>query len=181
MLPKRIKNNWFRSAYLKIVTNEKGNAVITTEPIKQGDTILYFDGKQIKIKDLPKDNLDYYMQISNKTAVGPSGKVDDYLNHSCAPNGAVIIEKSKLPLFNQYKIKDKYVSVRLIALRPIEAGEEITYDYSVTQKDIESEFDCKCGSDSCRGFIDNFENLPKKIKKCYKKMNLVPNFLKKKE
>lgn len=42
-----------------------------------------------------------------------------------------------------------------MAKRPIEAGEEITTDYSLTQmSNTHRMFECKCGSEKCRGVVD---------------------------
>ena len=59
----------------------------------------------------------------------------DHLNHSCAPNcgiaGGVIV----------------------VALREIAAGENLTYDYAMTDGCDYDEFDCICGAATCRGQI----------------------------
>ena len=41
----------------------------------------------------------------------------------------------------------------LVALRPIEAGEAITYDYETTESWFSHPFWCLCGSRRCRGRI----------------------------
>src|ERR1700678_387659 len=48
---------------------------------------------------LPKDKLpaniepgkDHYLQISPNAFIGPSGDLDDYIQHSCSPNAGVFI------------------------------------------------------------------------------------------
>ena len=47
----------------------------------------------------------------------------------------------------------------LVALRDIQAGEEITYDYSTADIDRAFEMKCRCGSSRCRGTISNLDYL----------------------
>jgi SET domain-containing protein len=44
-------------------------------------------------------------------------------------------------------------AILLVALRAIEAGEEITYDYAATMHDDPWEMKCNCGALECRGTI----------------------------
>jgi len=57
---------------------------------------------------------------------------NDCFNHSCAPN---------LGFFGQ---------VGLAAMRDIEPGEELTFDYAMSDGSPYDEFDCLCGSSICR-------------------------------
>ena len=59
----------------------------------------------------------------------------DYVNHSCDPNAGLSGQ------------------ISLVALRDISAGEEITYDYAMSDGSAYDEFDCLCGAHECRGFI----------------------------
>ena len=61
-----------------------------------------------------------------------------YANHSCNPNAEPIIFR-------------KRVFVR--ALRRIKPGEEITYDYAMSDGSPYDEFNCSCGSPHCRGHV----------------------------
>ena len=60
---------------------------------------------------------------------------NDCFNHSCDPN---------LGFFGQ---------VGLVAMRDIEPGEELTFDYAMSDGGPYDEFDCCCGSPKCRGRI----------------------------
>lgn len=63
-----------------------------------------------------------------------------YANHSCDPNtwwhGSV-----------------------MIARRDIQPGEEVTYDYSSSDIDVEWDMECHCGSSNCRGVVRNTDYL----------------------
>jgi hypothetical protein len=61
--------------------------------------------------------------------IGPA----DYVNHSCNPNAGLSGQ------------------ITLIALRDIEAGEEVCFDYAMSDSTDYDEFECKCGEPNCRG------------------------------
>jgi hypothetical protein len=56
--------------------------------------------------------------------------------HSCEPNCCISFPTSAM-----------------VAIRPIEAGEAITYDYETTEAWFSHPFWCRCGSRRCRGRI----------------------------
>lgn len=73
---------------------------------------------------------------------------NDCFNHSCEPN---------LGFFGQ---------IGLVAMRDINAGEELTFDYAMSDGGPYDEFDCYCGSKSCRHKITgNDWKLPELWKK----------------
>jgi len=57
---------------------------------------------------------------------------NDCFNHSCNPN---------LGFFGQ---------IGLVALREINAGEELRFDYAMSDGEDYDEFECSCGSTNCR-------------------------------
>jgi uncharacterized protein len=59
----------------------------------------------------------------------------DMVNHSCDPNCGIL------------------GSIILVAIRPIAAGEEVTYDYAMSDGSPYDEFLCTCGTALCRGRI----------------------------
>jgi hypothetical protein len=68
-----------------------------------------------------------------------------YFNHSCGPNASV------------------RGTAELVALRPIRAGEAITFDYSLTlpaSNPWVMGFACACGSPVCRGRLGNRATVP---------------------
>jgi uncharacterized protein len=72
---------------------------------------------------------------------GVDGNEARFLNHSCNPNCESVIEKRR---------------VFIEAVRDIEPGEEMTYDYQIQRDDddppgIEEVFACRCGFPQCRG------------------------------
>lgn len=93
---------------------------------------------------------DYQFRVSANLVIDATkhGGFARYINHSCDPNCAATIVDGEPP--NQHM---KRVIVR--SQRPIEAGEEITYDYQFPiELDLEARLPCSCGSTSCRGFMN---------------------------
>jgi hypothetical protein len=56
----------------------------------------------------------------------------DWVNHSCDPNAGMRGQ------------------VTLVAMRPISLGEEVCYDYAMSDGSSYDEFDCACGAAHCR-------------------------------
>ena len=130
---------------LELKNCEHGKGVFSKENIKFGDAILQFKGPVVSINDLPKPYTaenDYYLQIGKNIFMGPSGEIDDYVNHSCEPNTTA----------------KNYCD---IAIRNIKKDEEITGDYSEDLLPGE-EMQCNCGSERCRKIVKNSSKLLEK-------------------
>jgi hypothetical protein len=56
----------------------------------------------------------------------------DYFNHCCEPNAGLVGQ------------------IVLVAMRDIEAGEEVCFDYAMSDASPYDEFDCECGGPGCR-------------------------------
>ncbi|TFH21592.1 MAG: SET domain-containing protein-lysine N-methyltransferase, partial [Myxococcales bacterium] len=59
----------------------------------------------------------------------------DWVNHCCEPNAGMNGQ------------------ISLVALCDIHAGEEICFDYAMTDASDYDEFDCRCGARQCRGRV----------------------------
>ncbi|HLA43084.1 MAG TPA: SET domain-containing protein-lysine N-methyltransferase, partial [Aggregatilineales bacterium] len=83
------------------------------------------------------------------------------MNHSCEPAAGVKTNARNLPDF--------------YAFRDIKKGEEITFDYAMTEyahyprEDASLEFslECRCGAPSCRGKLGYYSELSDEIKTKY--------------
>lgn len=69
---------------------------------------------------------------------------DDFMNHSCSPNLGFIDG-----------------SLMLYALKDIQAGEELTFDYSTAMDEVGWTLQCRCGAPNCRGVVRRYSELPK--------------------
>jgi hypothetical protein len=73
-----------------------------------------------------------------------------YINHSCDPN----------VFFDTYTMK-------VVALKPIAEGDEMTFFYPSTEWDMAQPFKCHCGSSNCLGEIKGAAHINPKILRSY--------------
>lgn len=138
-----------------------GSGIFTKKDIDRGDTIFILKGKRFqKINKTIKDTLGNpnWVGIKKNTWINPAGMFE-FINHSCGPNMGI------------------KGSVTFVALRNIKAGEELTFDYSITETDKKWRFNCKCGSRNCRKVVRSVQFLPKKVFNRYSPY--VPEYFKK--
>lgn len=150
---------------LKTKETEHGKGVFALKNFKNGETIFEFKGKKFTYNELPYpyDSVtDHYVQIDKNLYMGPSGETDDFFNHSCNPNSGLKIDNEK---------------VTLVAIKNINIGDEITWDYSTTMDEDDWEMNCLCGSQNCRGKIRDFKFLNKDIQQKYMGLGIVPEYI----
>ena len=142
-----------------------GQGVFAGCRIEAGEEILVFSGPIVTSQAVPEPGLaehDYYLQIGEDLFLGPSGDLDDFVNHSCDPNAGVVVNGT---------------GARLVAIRPISPGEEITFDYSTTMYKAPVEMDCCCQSTLCRGRIKDYLSLPENVQERYASLGIIPDFI----
>lgn len=160
-LPENQKSPWgFDQLELAFVQG-KGKAVFSKKAFAKGSLVLEFVGAKRHVSEL--NDLTYALQIGPSTYLESSGLLDDYVNHSCNPNTGIS--------------QDAFGRVLLFALRPIEIGEEITFDYATTQSGGHSSMSCLCGAANCRGTISDFSELPEDLKIHYSRQGAVLEYL----
>ena len=149
--------------YLKIQKSKTGLGVFTTTIIPSGVPILEFRGELFTTQNLKHPN-SQTLQIGPDTHLGPSGDLDDYINHSCNPNCKLHIIGNRAILYSRFII-------------PI--NNEITFDYSTSSTCSPQEWsmECHCGAPYCRKIISGFDNLPENIKQEYMKQKMVPLYI----
>jgi len=143
-----------------------GKGIKAKTNINKGQKILDFKGPIVNRDELPKpydSSVDYYLQIDIDKFMGPSGEIDDYVNHSCDPNAGVSFSND---------------SISLIAIKPIQQGEEIFFDYSTTMYNFGWRMRCSCKSNNCRKWIDDFLTIPDQVQERYIKLGIIPEYLK---
>lgn len=148
-------------------TPDKGSGVHAGRVYSPGSEVLRFGGPVIDVVNVPfplKPEEDHYLQIGKRTYLGPSGNIDDLVNHSCDPNCKVTIAHGV---------------VALIALCEIEKDEEVTFDYSTTSTEDLSKWSltCMCESPRCRRIISGFHTVPKETQQDYIARKLVPAYV----
>lgn len=145
--------------------NHLGKGVYAVGGFRRGATIVRFAGKRVAAAKLPgrlSGEDDRFVQVERGHYMGPSGSIDDLINHSCAPNAGLRFLAS---------------GVFLVALRDIAPGEEIAWDYSTTLADPAWQMPCRCGAASCRGTIGAFATLPADRQQWYRARNLIAPYL----
>jgi len=117
-----------------------GFGVYAIESVAAGEVVSVWGGYIVnaeQLETLPHDVQQHSVQIEEGlySATIDGAETADFINHSCDPN---------LGLRGQ---------ITLVALRDIEAGEEVCFDYAMTDCTPYDEFECHCGSASCRGTV----------------------------
>lgn len=113
-----------------------GRAVVAVAPIAAGERLIALAHVFV---DLPHK---YTIQLDDHRHQAGTGEADDFLNHSCEPNAAF-----------------RWDALELVAIRPIDAGALITFDYLISEWDMRAPFRCECGAPGCRGEIRGFRYL----------------------
>ncbi|KAJ2898749.1 hypothetical protein IWW38_001257 [Coemansia aciculifera] len=142
----------------------KGWAARTNKPIEQGEFVCRYTGELLTNQDAEirggGDSLTYLFDLDKEVphSCEPAftvdarlyGNVSHFFNHSCAPN---------LGIWAVYinHLDPRLHELAFFAIRDIEAGEELTFDYC--PHDIAGsahtlhKFVCLCGAPNCRGFV----------------------------
>ena len=138
------------------VKNTKfGKGLFVNEKINVNEEIASFDGQTFYDNDSILDSINHAIQLADSVWRDSKGFAR-YANHSCDPNCGIIDNN------------------KITAMRDINAGEEITWDYEMTEDQWTNNdntpyfMDCKCGSKICRGKIGSYKNMPQEIRDKYK-------------
>jgi hypothetical protein len=135
-----------------VKTKNKGWGLCAGERIKKGVFVMQYVGEvfsteseigQKRMEKYNKSNVSYLMKSGGSEVIDATeyGNLARFINHSCEPN----CETQKWNVLGE-------ICVGIFALRDIEEGEELTFDY---------QFDCYntpysrcyCGADKCKGFL----------------------------
>ncbi len=111
----------------------------TTRPIKMGVRICEYEGPRMSKAeaDLRYEGrfVTYLFACGEDTVIDGFGTAM-FFNHCCDPNCETE--------------QDEEGRIYISAMRDIEAGEELTYEYNLHDSDEDSQ-DCYCGANGCRG------------------------------
>lgn len=120
---------------------EKGGwGLYAREPIHAGEVLLVWGGAIIPwtaFQHLPSDIKRYSIQVEEDLFLVPQWppEASAFINHSCAPNAGLLGQ------------------ITLVAMRDIAPDEEICYDYAMSDGLPYDEFECHCGTPTCRGRV----------------------------
>ena len=115
------------------VAGAKGLGVFAARGFVRGETVI--EGKAIRY---PTHRTRTSVQLDWERHVEMDAPAT-LLNHSCAPNLGV--------RENQWSAYD------FVALRDILAGEELAFDYAMTEHCLVARLSCRCGGVTCQGEI----------------------------
>jgi uncharacterized protein len=82
-----------------------------------------------------------------------------YSNHSCNPNCGVTR------------------NLELFALKKLNKGEELCWDYSTSMLERHWTMKCFCGEKNCRHVVTDFDLLPKNLQNKYLELNIAFSFI----
>ena len=145
-----------------------GNGVFAARDIPAGTRVIDYGGRRITSEQAdamhpvnPDDPFHtFFFSLSSGKIIDGGNRGTDarWINHSCAPNC-------------ETQENSAGTRVHVIALRDIQAGEELFYDYGLIMdgkltKKLQKQYQCLCGNPECRGTM---LALPEKKAKSTKK------------
>ena len=145
----REENPWFELRRSRI----QGRGAFAKRRIRKGTRIIEYTGEIITDEEADRryddEKMDrhhtflFAVDVNHVIDGGRRGNDSRFINHSCDPNCEAVIEENR---------------VYIDALRTIQPGEELLYDYQyerdgVPQESWERLYACECGAPNCRGTI----------------------------
>ncbi len=142
-----------------------GSGVFALRRIRKGSTIIEYLGDRVSHEEvderyadkLETDSHTFLFTVNSKIVIdaGSNGNDARFINHSCDPNC-------------ESTIKNKRVFIE--AIRTIQPGEELNYDYAIGRDaddaaNVDEIFACRCGAANCRGSMLEPRKTPRKRKK----------------
>jgi uncharacterized protein len=117
-----------------------GMGVFAIEPVGRGEVLAMWGGRVVTVEEIyrfDEQQRHYMIQIEEELFLTPSDPTEaaEYVNHSCDPSAGLNGQ------------------IALLALRDIAPGEEICFDYAMSESHSLFEFECRCGSPRCRGWL----------------------------
>jgi hypothetical protein len=132
--------NWLTPKAEARAAGDKGMGSYAIAPIAAGESVAAFGGwlaDDSQLRALPAERVSRTMQIDEHLYLvsGETADPGDYVNHSCTPNCGLA------------------GNMLVVAMRDIAVGEELTFDYAMSDGGDYDEFDCLCGAAECRGVV----------------------------
>jgi len=120
----------------RLKADKSGNSIFAIEPIKKGELVAVFGGVVYEWETfvhLPERERSLCIQVEDRHFLVPRPIGEgDYVNHSCNPNAGLSGQ------------------IGLVAMRDIQVGEEVCFDYAMSDTMPYDEFECLCGAPTCR-------------------------------
>src|SRR5690606_10498552 len=133
--------------------DKSGNSIFAIEPIKKVESIAVFVGVIYEWADyinFPEREKMLCIQVEERHVLLPHAFSEgDYVNHSCNPNAGLSGQ------------------IGLGAMRDIKVGEEVCFDYAMSDTMDYDAFDCLCGAPTCRGRVSGSDWQRPELQKRY--------------
>ena len=122
----------------RVGRSKTGLGLFATEPIKKGTKIIRYFGPLLDSKKKDEDAIEnkYLFELTNRWTIDGSVRenIARYINHACKPNAESDVRPRKRKVF-------------IRAIKRIEPGEEINYDYGTDYfKAYLKPIGCKCAA-----------------------------------
>jgi uncharacterized protein len=130
-----------------------GNGIYALQPIIKGELVAVFGGVVYEwdaFIHLPDQDRSLCIQVEDRLFLVPRPIGEgDFVNHSCNPNAGLSGQ------------------IGLVAMRAIKIGEEVCFDYAMSDTMPYDEFECGCGHANCRGSISGNDWQKPELQKRY--------------
>lgn len=131
-----IGSNRMINGKCKLMTSSLGKSVIANRCLVPGETVLKIYGNCVSQRTI------YTVQIDKDLHLDPAGALWGFVNHSCRPNATIDPQRGQL-----------------IALDVIKEGEEIFWNYLLTEEELSHPFECTCKHANCVGVVKGYRFL----------------------
>lgn len=140
--------------------------VLADRMFEAGERVFTVCGPILSSPTIYSFQLDESHHIDPRERDGRSG-IGHFVNHSCSPTtgwGGIGIEEGR-------------VGIQFVALRRLQPGEEVTFDYATNEYDTAAKNPCRCGSPECRGILHGYRDLPQDRRDSYISQGIIPSYL----
>jgi uncharacterized protein len=149
LIPSMAKKRKTRKRAVQVEVRKSGvhgRGVYATQFIPEGTRIIEYTGERVSWEAAPNDENDphtFNFGLDNGEVINPEigGNDARWINHSCNPNCEATEEDDR---------------IFIDAMRDIQPGEELFYDYALEidepiTEESKKKYACHCGSSKCRG------------------------------
>lgn len=118
--------------------------LVIVTPVRRGQTLFPIEGEPTGIPTRYSVQVGWNLHLSPAADRELSPAADPqfwrFMNHSCDPS--VVLR-----------------GLRVVALRDLKVGDEVTFDYHTTEYELAEPFSCRCGAPTCQQTIRGFRHL----------------------
>jgi len=144
--------SWRAGEFRLVHSRGRGLGLFVTRDYRAGDPVIEIAGQPVARRG------EYTIQVGSAAHIYPDAPLR-YANHSCNPNVGI-----------RRGVDGK---LRFHAMRPIGAGEEMLWDYAMSEFDLDEaggpgHFPCRCGAFGCRGQVSGWRNLAPQMRRRYR-------------